>query len=291
MDAGKTTGDQGAGLLDVGTMLTKAEQGSCSGTPKERQGEADVDGDRQLDKPPYSYVALIAMAIKDSNEKRQTLSGIYDYIIAKFPYYEKNKKGWQNSIRHNLSLNECFVKIPRNNRGDRKGNFWIVDPAFEDMFERGNYRRRKRVRRPFRAPSMPYPPGTPVEYTEPLYVQGLQEKRVCMPPAQYVSSSWALCHPGSPQTPPSGYGSTSLINGHTRCISPNGYTASTMGYYPSHFYPSFGAHRHPPVLVPHSGCPYGGMTQPMSPDGGSVSMASYSQFYARPSEMQLPTFE
>lgn len=181
-------------------------------------------------KPPFSYVALIAMAIKESGDKRLTLSGIYQFIISKFPYYEKNKKGWQNSIRHNLSLNECFVKVPREGGGERKGNFWTLDPAFDDMFEKGNYRRRRRMRRPYRAA---------ISLPKPLFADGhcgpynqfaLAKPYFSPPPySQYSQySPWALTH----NTPgPQGMSQISNFNSCTQArVPPPGSTLSSCGY-------------------------------------------------------------
>ncbi|CAG0890615.1 unnamed protein product [Darwinula stevensoni] len=118
-----------------------------SSPPSKRKKPDDQDSSNPDKKPPYSYVALIFKAIKESADGKLTLAEIYSYIKNNFPYYEKTKKGWQNSIRHNLSLNDCFVKIPREGGGERKGNYWTIAPEHMDMFDENNFTRRRRTRR------------------------------------------------------------------------------------------------------------------------------------------------
>ncbi|XP_014667886.1 PREDICTED: forkhead box protein B1-like [Priapulus caudatus] len=100
-------------------------------------------------KPPYSYISLTAMAIQSSTEKMMSLNEIYKFIMDNFPYYRTNTQRWQNSLRHNLSFNDCFIKIPRRPDRPGKGSYWALHPHCGEMFENGSFlRRRKRFKHP-----------------------------------------------------------------------------------------------------------------------------------------------
>ena len=96
-------------------------------------------------KPSLSYIGLISLAIGSTDSKRMLLSEIYAWIAEKFPYYQSRDRSWRNSIRHNLSLNECFIKAGRSENG--KGNYWTIHHANVTDFTSGDFRRRRARRR------------------------------------------------------------------------------------------------------------------------------------------------
>ncbi|KAG2216941.1 hypothetical protein INT45_012799, partial [Circinella minor] len=98
---------------------------------------------RRRRRPPFSYSSLIAQAILEAEQEKMTLQEIYKWIKEKYPaLYDVEDTGWQNTIRHNLSLNKCFKKIPKaelvngsNCRG--KGGYWTIDPNYMEKFRNG----------------------------------------------------------------------------------------------------------------------------------------------------------
>ncbi|KAJ1085215.1 hypothetical protein NDU88_005348 [Pleurodeles waltl] len=198
---------------------SEGESGDDSGSPHEMDPEDEsstilemeeaVEGQEQspgrashgtANKPGQSYIALISMAILSSPEKKLLLSDIYQWIMDSYPYFKNKEKSWRNSVRHNLSLNECFIKAGRSDNG--KGHYWAIHPANLHDFSKGEYHRRRARRRIRRL-------TTTLNYFHPYALYGLAccTGRFCLrcppPYTPRVLGSSQVCQPGCP-LPPSG---------------------------------------------------------------------------------------
>uniref|UniRef100_G3U7A2 Forkhead box Q1 n=1 Tax=Loxodonta africana TaxID=9785 RepID=G3U7A2_LOXAF len=145
-------------------------------------------------KPPYSYIALIAMAIRDSAGGRLTLK-INEYLMGKFPFFRGSYTGWRNSVRHNLSLNDCFVKVLRDpSRPWGKDNYWMLNPNSEYTFADGVFRRRrKRLGHRAAAPAaMLRPEEDPVQPAAAAVPGPSPARQDSASPAGKFSSSFAI---------------------------------------------------------------------------------------------------
>ncbi|KAG5329155.1 FXF1B protein, partial [Acromyrmex charruanus] len=214
--------------MSAGSLSQEASLEPLMCNPTSSEMQARKPGARRQEKPPYSYIALIVMAIQSSPGKRLTLSEIYSFLQQRFPFFRGTYQGWKNSVRHNLSLNECFIKLPKGLGRPGKGHYWTIDPSTEYMFEEGSFRRRPRgFRRKCQAALKPqYPqyyssaaPGVGVQTPGPYenlaagpggieYANGYQnqyqnyQEYAMYAPSAAVSADWA--YPESSATYKSG---------------------------------------------------------------------------------------
>jgi hypothetical protein len=116
-------------------IITRPQvRGMAQGTQYQEQ---DLSSDDAKDiKPPYSYATMITQAILSTEEMMMSLSEIYEWIATNYSFYRHSKSGWQNSIRHNLSLNKAFEKVPRKANEPGKGKKWQITPQFKEEFIR-----------------------------------------------------------------------------------------------------------------------------------------------------------
>ncbi|PAA76505.1 hypothetical protein BOX15_Mlig022853g3, partial [Macrostomum lignano] len=89
-----------------------------------------------------SYAELITQAIQSSPNGRLTLAEIYDWMVRHVPYFtarsdSASSAGWKNSVRHNLSLHNKFVRVQNDQSG--KSSYWTINREIRD---RASYRRR-----------------------------------------------------------------------------------------------------------------------------------------------------
>ncbi|KAG0065716.1 Forkhead box protein J2 [Linnemannia elongata] len=89
-------------------------------------------------KPTQSYSFLITTAILESPNSQLTLNEIYEWVMLHYPWYRTAINGWKNSIRHNLSLNKAFMRVPRPPSEPGKGSYWKLDPNYQPNAEGHN---------------------------------------------------------------------------------------------------------------------------------------------------------
>jgi hypothetical protein len=167
LHSGSVVGPPGTPLRPTTATMAKSSPSAnySRGITMESTESIDYSSSTAKDlKPPHSYAQLIGMAILSTHEQNMALSNIYKWIMANYAFYRFNTGGWQNSIRHNLSLNKAFTKVPRRTDEPGKGMKWMIEPTEFDNFVQQGMKgcRRPAVQMPIGTQSTAASPSSPI---------------------------------------------------------------------------------------------------------------------------------
>lgn len=126
-----------------------ADNGSDGGPPSSPEKQKHLEKETHQEKI-VSYTEMIAKAIFATPNNMSTLADIYNYLIVKYPILKSRGKSWKNSVRHTLSLNEWFIKIPK--LDNAKCCYWSVHPVYVQRFKRGDFQKQRKTSTKLRTP-------------------------------------------------------------------------------------------------------------------------------------------
>ncbi|CAI4064418.1 forkhead family transcription factor FKH1 SKDI_09G0390 [Saccharomyces kudriavzevii IFO 1802] len=113
----------------------------------ENPSDLSLDENRYI-KPPQSYASMITQAILSTPDGSISLADIYKFISDNYAFYRFSQMAWQNSVRHNLSLNKAFEKVPKRAGQQGKGMNWkISDEIRRDFLNKWNAGKLSKIRR------------------------------------------------------------------------------------------------------------------------------------------------
>ncbi|KAI0663324.1 hypothetical protein C8Q70DRAFT_907932 [Cubamyces menziesii] len=168
-------------------------------TSNDLSGGLPINLDSLRDGPPgskpfYPYSTLIRYAIKGSPNQKLLLEDIYYAIESRFPYFRTAPPGWKNSVRHNLSLNPCFEKVPRPLTDRGKGSYWTVNDNVDPRTGVHRVRKKKGKNANKHSP--------PLEHQDVDYHPGAGQQAPFDPNAQYVPPHMPPGEAGPSRQPP-----------------------------------------------------------------------------------------
>ncbi|RHZ70807.1 hypothetical protein Glove_267g1 [Diversispora epigaea] len=107
----------------------------------DQEGSNSINNDNasvDQPKPSLTYMSLIGQAILAAPDKKCQLNEICIWITKTYPFYKMENKGWQNAIRHNLTLCPAFFRCERDG-GKRRKKAWTIPDEYQECFVNGIY--------------------------------------------------------------------------------------------------------------------------------------------------------